>query len=52
MRVSGSRLFFGLGAFGVSYDGVLSEDEARIRGSWTQAGVGVPLELARSAAAP
>jgi hypothetical protein len=48
VRVSGPTLFFALGAFGISYEGELSDDAAQIRGRWTQAGTGVPLELERS----
>lgn len=47
--VSGGELSFGLGNFGVSYRGVLSEDLGAIAGEWTQGGTATPLTLRRAA---
>jgi hypothetical protein len=49
--ISNDSLRFGLGAFGVSYKGVLGR-ETMIRGEWTQGGIASPLDLSKEAAAP
>jgi len=52
VSVAGDELRFGLGAFGVSYRGVLVSDRTAIAGEWTQGGARSPLTLAKAATAP
>jgi pimeloyl-ACP methyl ester carboxylesterase len=46
----GPKVRFKLNNLGVSYEGVLSDDRQRLDGTWTQPGVALPLNFARSEA--
>jgi hypothetical protein len=48
VRITGDTLYFALGAFGVSYRGVLKTGERAIRGEWKQGGLTFPLELTKT----
>jgi hypothetical protein len=52
VAISNDSLRFGLGAFGVSYDGVLNRESTTIQGEWKQGGIASPLALSKESAAP
>jgi pimeloyl-ACP methyl ester carboxylesterase len=49
LTLEGTKLHFEMKAIGGSYEGVLSADGNTIAGQWTQAGMTLPLEFARTA---
>jgi hypothetical protein len=50
VSLSGDELRFGLGAFGISYGGVLDRDTMTIQGEWKQGGTASPLRLSKEGA--